>query len=402
MATTRNTLSGGCLTVFGLPFFAVGVVMFGLVGRTLNQAKRMESWTAVPATILAAELESHRDSDGDVTHRVSARYRYVVAGQAYEGERVGLHSGSDNIGSYHQDWHRKLQAALQSGATVPGYVNPSDPSQAVLDRTPRTGMLLFEGLFGLVFGGAGLTMIVIGLCSGRGRRALRQARAQYPEAPWRWRTDWAAAQVNPSSGAGAWGLLAMAIFWNAISWPMAVYVLPRLWQEKSMAGFFLPLFPLLGLALAAAAVAGIRSWRRFRNARLHLKSVPVPPGGELVAGLRLPERLQPREGLHLTLRCLRTEIHGAGKHRRVVEVPLWEAKQSVAQQTSRDPTSSLWPVHFVLPADRPPADAEPLRNPITWRLEARAKVDGPDLNLAFELPVFGSAGAAGPMDALPP
>ena len=403
----RNQMAGGCLTVFGLPFFAVGVFMIGLIVRTFNEAQEMRSWPIVPATVLATDLESHRDSDGDVTRRVTARYRYEVAGHTYECERVGLHGGSDNLGTYHEQWHERLQASLRAETPLPAHVNPADPTRAILDPTPRTGMLLFQGLFGVVFGGVGAGLMIFGLRSGRGNRFLRQARLQHPAEPWRWRTDWANRQASPSSGSGAWGLAFMAVFWNLISWPMVVLFLPKLMKEGNVVGFFFLLFPLVGIFLAVAAVKGVRSWRRFRRAELHFQAVPIPLGGELVAGLRLPERLQPRAGVQLALRCLRKEVRGTGKNRRVVEVPLWESAHAVPTQSSRDPTSSWWPVHFHLPYDQPPTADEPGAHDIVWRLQATAQVDGPNLDLSFEIPVFGRVAAPPPpaqpvVDALPP
>lgn len=403
----RNQMAGGCLTVFGLPFFAVGVFMIGLIVRTLQEARAMRAWPTTPATVLATDLETHRDSDGDVTRRVTARYRYQVAGQSYESTRVGLHSGSDNLGSYHEQWHERLQVSLQTETPLPAHVNPLDPAQAVLDPEPRTGMLLFQGMFGIVFGGAGAGLMIAGLRSGRGSRKLRLARLQHPAEPWMWRDDWANRQAVPSSGSGAWGLAFMAVFWNLISWPMVVLFLPKLMQEGNVVGYFFLLFPLVGILLAVAAVKAVRSWRRFRLAELHFQAVPILLGGELVAGLRLPERLQPRQGLALALRCLRKEVHGSGKHRRVTEVTLWEDKQVAPAQSSRDPTSSLWPVHFLVPYDQPPSDTEPGAQDIVWRLHATAQVDGPDLDLTFEIPVFGRVATPPPpadavVDALPP
>ncbi len=404
---TRSSLPGGCLSLFGLPFLAVGLFMTGLVIHTLREADRMAGWEELPATILETDLESHRDSDGDVTHRVRVRYRYHYVEQTYEGDRVGLHGGSDNIGSYHRDWHKRLQAALAGGTTVPCFVNPVRPAEAVLDRRPRGGMLAFQGLFGAVFGLAGLGLVLGGLFGSRASRQLKRAQQQHPEEPWKWRADWSSGVLRPASGAGAWALLVMATVWNLISWPAALFMMPKAVREGQYAALFIVIFPLIGLALVVAAVTGIRRWRRFREATLHLQAVPLRPGGELVAGLRLPERLQPREGVRLTVRCARTEVRGAGKRRRVTTVDLWKDERTEAQHRSRDPGSSLWAVHFQLPADLPPADLATGHGHIGWRLEASAQVEGPDLDLTFDLPVFGPAvpppvPAAGPETPLPP
>jgi len=164
------------LALFALPFAAGGLGMLVLgVLPTLYDWGRMRVWTPVPATLTSASLETSRGRKS-TTYGVSASYRYQVAGRDYEGQRVAIGSGHDNIGDFQQELGERLEAAQREGRTVPAWVNPSDPREAVLDRSLRAGLQLFKMLFVVVFGGVGVGMLY-GAWRGRHGGASRQALA---------------------------------------------------------------------------------------------------------------------------------------------------------------------------------------------------------------------------------
>lgn len=164
------------LALFALPFAAGGLGMLVLgVLPTLYDWGRMRVWTPVPATLTSARLETSRGRKS-TTYGVSANYRYQLAGRDYEGQRVAIGSGHDNIGDFQQELGERLEAAQREGRTVPAWVNPSDPREAVLDRSLRAGLQLFKMLFVVVFGGVGVGMLY-GAWRGRHGGASRQARA---------------------------------------------------------------------------------------------------------------------------------------------------------------------------------------------------------------------------------
>ncbi len=214
-----KALGGIGLTLFSLPFASVGVVMAVLLVRGLLAQSEMKSWIQVPATILESELETHR-SDDSTTCKVTARYAYSFERRDYTGTRIGLSSGGDNIGSYQQDWAAKLKQHRLSGEPIPAFVDPNNPSDAILDREIRVSMLLFKGLFGLVFGGVGFGLLIGSL---KGNKKVKQAsalEAQYPDEPWKWRADWATGQLESDTRTSLWASIAFATFWNLISSPI--------------------------------------------------------------------------------------------------------------------------------------------------------------------------------------
>lgn len=157
--------------LFALPFAAVGVGMLLLsVLPTLYDWSRMQFWQPVNATLLAASLNSSRSSKSTSYH-VTARYRYTVAGQVYEGERVAISGGGDNVGDFQEALGERLEQALRAGQPVQVWVNPSHPADAVIDRSLRPGLLAFKMVFVVLFGGVGVGLLVFVL---RGGKPLNQ------------------------------------------------------------------------------------------------------------------------------------------------------------------------------------------------------------------------------------
>lgn len=153
--------------LFALPFAAVGVGMLLLsVLPTLYDWSRMQFWQPVNATLLAANLNSSRSSKSTSYH-VTARYRYEVAGRAYEGERVAISGGGDNVGDFQEALGERLEQALRAGQPVQVWVNPSHPADAVIDRSLRPGLLAFKMVFVVLFGGVGVGLLVFVLRGGK-------------------------------------------------------------------------------------------------------------------------------------------------------------------------------------------------------------------------------------------
>lgn len=159
------------LGLFALPFAAVGLGMLLLsVLPTLYDWSRMQFWQPAEATLLAASLDRSRGSDS-TSYTVKARYRYTVAGQVYEGERVAIGGGADNVGDFQQALGARLEQALRAGRPVQVWFDPSRPADAVIDRSLRAGLLAFKMVFVVVFGGVGIGLLVF---AARGGQPFRQ------------------------------------------------------------------------------------------------------------------------------------------------------------------------------------------------------------------------------------
>lgn len=77
MAKSKSTkeLPGGCLSLFGLPFFLAGLFLSGLYFSSYVNWWRSQTWVETPCWIDSAELKVSSDSDS-TTYRAQADYHY--------------------------------------------------------------------------------------------------------------------------------------------------------------------------------------------------------------------------------------------------------------------------------------------------------------------------------------
>ena len=143
-------------TVFGLIFFAVGLLVLWLVARSFGDTVATYRWPPSECTIESAKLEEDPGaSDESARFRLLATYRYVAEGRERRSEVVQ----PGYSGSRHYDAAYELLQAYPAGARVRCYVDPTDPDRAMLRRPALWSGLLF--LFPLLFGGLGVFFLII-------------------------------------------------------------------------------------------------------------------------------------------------------------------------------------------------------------------------------------------------
>jgi len=402
MTKSSNALGSGCLMIFAIPFAAVGISMSIWLFSTLSRCHRSLAWTEVPARILDAKLDVSRGKKGGSTYRCDARYTYEINGQTHESTRVSFFGGSDNIGSFQKDKYNELRAyvapatpnttAIERDPRTDAtklfrcYVNPSNPTDAVLYREIRLPMIAFMSVFALVFGGVGFGLIGGGIASLRGQRTQKILQQQHPAEPWKWNPNWATGTI-PADRSAAIFLTLFAIFWNAIAFPAGWFAVQQGIKTGQHAAYFVLLFPLIGLALAAGAVHQIASARKFGKTVLVLGANPGVLGGKLAGLIRLPIKIRPNDGFHLELKCTRSITTGSGKRRRTENITLHTATQHIKADASRSLAETTIPLLFPIPYDLPPSDPAAAQ-PINWTLHVTADNPGIDLNVKFQLPIF--------------
>ncbi|MBO1011293.1 MULTISPECIES: DUF3592 domain-containing protein [Acidovorax] len=158
----REKLPGGIwvLALFAVPFAAAGIGIFWfMVASPVFDWARMQTWNQVPAVLESATLQSHHPSKGGTTHSVSVRYRYVVEGVAYTGQRAAIHERADNIGSFQEELGRRLQGLQRTGKAVPVWVNPRNPAESIVDRRLRPGLITLALVLSSVSAWFGLAVL---------------------------------------------------------------------------------------------------------------------------------------------------------------------------------------------------------------------------------------------------
>lgn len=378
------------LVLFGIPFAAVGIGMGVLLARTALAASRAGTWAETPARIVRAELAVSHGSDS-TTYRAEAEYTYTFEGRTYTGTRVSLHGGSDNIGSFHQRVHQELAGYRDSGRPFRCYVNPANPSEALLYRGVRWEMVLFHLMFCLVFGGVGIGMMGAGLVMGRRSRQQAGRQSENPDAPWLWKPEWAAGSIRSSERTAMVAAIAFATFWNLISAPL-LFFLPAEIRGGNKAAAIGLLFPLVGLGLAAWAIRCVIRRRKFGESVFRMAAVPGVVGGALSGVVTIPVHVEPEDGFKVSLRAVRRTQTGSGKNRHTSEHVEWESSRTISRELfEKDPSRSAVPVLFHIPFDKPPSDDSDSRSTLTWQLSVSAAVPGVDYHASFDVPVFRTA-----------
>jgi hypothetical protein len=207
----------GCLAVFFSFFLIAGLAFsyFFLV-RPISLVLQAKNWQQVPCTVVSSEVKRHRDSDG-TTYSVYIVYKYHVGIREYESDRYQF----VKVSSSGRAGKKRIVDQYPPGKQAHCFVDPRDPTQAVLNRNFTADMLI--GLLPIAFvlvGGIGLVY------------TLRKGPADPPQEAWRpaaepsWSIDVRQGKATPwgpivlesqqSPLAKFLGIIALALFWNGI------------------------------------------------------------------------------------------------------------------------------------------------------------------------------------------
>jgi hypothetical protein len=248
----------------------------------------------------------------------------------------------------------------------------------------------FFSIFALTFGGVGIGGI-IGALRGKKRLEAQEAlRAAHADAPWLWRSDWAAGRADDATRQTAWFALGFAALWNLISFPAGFLAVREAVQKGNHAALVALLFPLIGSGLLVWAVRSVLRLRRYGVSRFELSTLPGVIGHSLAGTVRISEALRPDGGFAVTLCCLRRYVTGSGKNRSTSETIFWQDERRIQG------VGTTLPVAFAIPADARATDERNASDRILWRLTVTADVPGVDYAAVFEVPVFRTAASDQP------
>ena len=153
--------SAGCLTPAAIFIYGVvGVLLLSQFGgQGLNYLASM-GWEQVPGTVVSSEVEDAWDTTGD-RYVPQVTYTYEVDGTTYEGTQIDLR---DTLYIASVDDAEQLVARYPVGASVMPYVDPANPSSAVLDRQlpgAMAGILITAVLLCLLSIGLGIRHLLV-------------------------------------------------------------------------------------------------------------------------------------------------------------------------------------------------------------------------------------------------
>lgn len=255
---------------------------------------------------------------------------------------------------------------------------------------------IFICLFGLIFAGVGFGLMYAAITAARRQAAAEEkyrAQTDGGTKPWLVRKDWAAGKIKSTTNAPVKFFLIWSFGALTLSAP-AIWHIPQEWRNSNHLILVALIFPVAAIGLLGYSFAKWRTQRRFGDCFFELAQIPTPLGGTLDGLIQTGVPLKLEQGLHLKLSCIRRTVSGSGKNRSVQESVLWQDEKVFRNDASLPATGSGGsgiPVHFVLPGDQAESSLHGEAT-IIWRLEAKAKIVGPDFTAMFEVPVFCVAG----------
>jgi hypothetical protein len=374
------------LVLFSLPFAGVGIgFLFWGVIPSIWESRQMQGWELGYAQLIDAGVRTHYSDDGE-TYQAYATYTYEFIGQHYRGERVGINTGSDNVGDFHQDVGGKLERALRNGEPVPVWVNPEDPSQAVLNRDLRWGMILFQLVFVLAFGGVGIGLLLFCLLKPESKRSeVELAGIDIASQPWLIQRDWEGPLIYSDATAGVWVVWAFAGFWNVIAIPSAVFAAPEVLAGNYAAALVF-MFPLVGIGLLTWAIQNTLRWRRFGKTPVLMDPYPGAIGGQVGGTVDIPLAFQHDYMFKTALCCLYSYMSGSGDDRSRKERVVWQSDGYANAKPWNSGTRLE--VLFDVEDKLPQSDSKDSSSYHLWRLNISCDLPGADFDRIYEIPVF--------------
>ena len=373
------------VTLFALPFFAVGVWMLWSISSSFHDAWRMQDWVPVDARLVRGGYQTHSGDDSD-TYEAYAEYIYTFEGQRFVGKRVSLSDGGDNIGDYQVDMGRRLQRIAASGGDIVIHVDPDEPQASIIDRNLRWGLIGFKSIFLFVFGGVGLGLLIF---VWRAAPEKDLNKPEFKESPWLLNDAWQTASIGSSSKTAMWGAWAFAAFWNLISAALPFLLYEEVVEKENYVALIGLLFPLVGIGLLVWAIRRTLEWRRFGAAPVTLDPFPGSIGGHVGGTVDLNIPFDPANRFQLTLNNLHSYVSGSGKNRSRKEEAKWQdATVAHAEQGARGTRLAF---RFDVPEGLAASDADLSDSYHVWRLNLRAELAGANIDRDYDIPVYATA-----------
>ena len=373
-------------SLFALPFLGVGVWMLWSISSGFYDAWRMQSWVPVEARILRAGYETHSGEDSD-TYEAYAVYNYDYLGGSYTGDRVAISKGGDNIGDYQTEIGHRLSRARTQGESITVYVNPEQPSESIIDRELRWGLIGFKSIFLFVFGGVGLGLLILVFRVPKEKDADSPA---YRDAPWLLNDQWQTPTIRSGSRTAMWFAWAFAAFWNLLSAALPFIIYDEVVNKDNTVALVALLFPLIGLGLIVWALRRTLEWKRFGATPVTLDPFPGSIGGHVGGTIDIMLPFDSTARFQLTLTNIRSRISGSGKNRNRKEKADWQEKQIAHAEPGSAGTRLSF--RFDVPEGLSESDAAKDGDEYAiWRLNLKAELPSTDLDRDFEIPVYRTA-----------
>jgi hypothetical protein len=372
--------------VFAIPFGGFGGVAAWGIASMFSASRGAAEWVVVQARVDEAELKVSRGSKGGSTYQATGKYSYSFGGRTYTGTRLGFDilGGSDNIGDWQADMGAFLEEAKKSGKTIPVWVNPERPEEAVVDREVRWGLVLFMGVFAVVFGGVGVGALIALVFIWTGGEKKPEGAAKPPPGE---RHEARVREPGSARASDAWkqqGVFwAFTLLWNLISIPIAILVVHEAIEDEEWVALLVLIFPLVGLLLLWGAISSAIGLLRRGNATIALMPERPHAGSSFSGAVSFSKGVNSGESFKVRLVCNRTIETRNSKN----TAPCW-SRETTAMATAGAQGARV-PFRFEIPAeigrDEPERDGRSVTH--AWRIELGPARNASALSYGFDIEV---------------
>jgi hypothetical protein len=357
--------------ILALSVLLMVVLPFWLFLNELFDAHRQyvinHTYQPVQATILSSGIHRYSGSK-TVSYWPEVQYQYEVAGKTYRSEKLmAVHVSGG------QEWAQALAARFKKGSSCTAYCDPRDPNRAVILR--RFTFQPYFYMFGMIFGVAGGTFLVLQLWGEQGAQAARPANGGF--------------EIRPRLGGAQkllTGKLCTAIWYGFGAIPIAHYFLFVPGPHRGGPVTIIGIFALLGLVPLAFLMRHLRMNRRLADATLLLNQ-PIAFCGQTFKFSISQPVLQPLEmrSVRVQFRCVGTKVRGKSRSRRVLfeAVPVELKHHALHAGEDMRLSGELTP-----PPDQPPSGRDPSRTftRFDWSITLECHVaHGPNYIAEFPL-----------------
>lgn len=234
---------------------------------------------------------------------------------------------------------------------------------------------------------AGLVAAIVAYRKWQKSEAL--LKESHPDQPWLWKKDWATGRIKCLSTAGLWVMGVFAFFWNAISAPILILGRDQVFDPHNRAALLALLFPAIGLLMIIYWLLLLVRHRRFGDSYFQMASVPGVIGGKLAGAVLVAKHIQPPAGFTVALTCIRTITTGSGEDSSTSKEILHQEEMVVSRELlEKDNTRTAIPILFGIPYCAVPTGDSGPRESVSWLLSVNAKLQGPDYDVQFDVPVY--------------
>lgn len=380
--TGTTTIGRLMMIVFALPFAGGGGVFFvSLVYPDIRDWIDTQSWHVVQGELLSADMKRNSSSKS-TTFQAQATYRYDYQGQLFTGNRVAISSSADNIGSFQEDLANQLVNAHRNRLPLTVYVNPEDPSQAIINRDMRWGLLTLKMVFVVVFGGVGFGLIIF---------AIKKPKAmpitdnnQSINDPSLIKKEWASPVILSGAKTVLYVMWGITLFWNLLSLP-AAFQIPAEVSKGEYGILVILIFNVIGIGLLVMAIRKTLEWRRFGRTPLTMDPHPGAIGGHVGGSVDIKLPYSSEYKFSVTLSNVRSYVSGSGKNRSRHESVKWQDNMIASNEPSQNGTQVRF--RFDVPDNLMPSE-EHSSDYYKWYVNLKAELPGVDLERRFEIPVL--------------